>query len=144
MFNSKSICKYYACNKLKEKTLKQNVLPEFNLKTYKAVQTIAGKKSEFNNWTEALNYMYNDIIKIEFDIVILGCGAYGFPLASMLKKNGKISLHLGGVTQMLFGIKGKRWDDDPETSKLYNDFWVRPNEDETPANNKDVEEGCYW
>lgn len=139
---SKTIQNQYA---KREKLFKnKDVLPEFELKTLKSVQSIAGETCDFKDWLEALNYMYNEAVKIDFDVVILGCGAYGFPLGAMLKRYGKTVLHMGGVTQILFGIKGKRWDDDPVASQLYNEHWVRPDEDETPGNNKDVEEGCYW
>ena len=46
--------------------------------------------------------------------------------------------------QLLFGIKGKRWDDHPIISKLYNSAWVRPAESETPPSKSVVEGGSYW
>lgn len=27
---------------------------------------------------------------------------------------------------------------------FFNDFWVRPSDDETPKSAKGVEGGCYW
>ena len=121
-----------------------NILPEFNLKTIKAVQTIAGEKSEFKDWFEALDYMYKKALDTDFDLAIIGCGAYGFPLAAMLKRAGKKTIHLGGATQLLFGIKGNRWDDNPTISKLYNDYWVRPDITEVPKQSNMVEGACYW
>ncbi len=123
-----------------------DILPEFELKTLKAVQTIAGEKDErFNDWFEALQYMHDEAMKIDFDVAIIGCGAYGFPLAAMLKKSGKQAIHLGGATQYLFGIKSKRADDgNPVITALYNDAWVRPSENEKPKNADSVEGGCYW
>jgi len=121
------------------------VLPEFSLKTLKAVQTIANSKDDrFENWFEALEYMYNEAMKIDFDVAILGCGAYGMPLSAKLKKAGKVVIYMGGVTQMLFGIKGARWDKDPEASKLYNNYWVKPLVQDIPQNADQVEERCYW
>lgn len=120
-------------------------LPEFKLVTLKSVQTIAGTKDDrFETWFDALQYMYNESIKIDFDIAIIGCGAYGYPLAAKLKKFGKQAIHLGGVTQILFGIKGKRWDNNPLGQKLYNEFWVRPNEEDIPLHSERVENACYW
>ena len=125
-----------------------NILPEFELKTLKAVQTIAGEKDErFETWFDALNWMYQEAMKIDFDIAIIGCGAYGFPLAAMLKKAGKQAIHLGGVTQILFGIKGKRWDEQEEYQYIrdfYNDAWVYPSETDKPKHSNEVEGGCYW
>jgi hypothetical protein len=122
----------------------QEILPEFNLKTIKAVQSIAGEETNFADWFEALDYMKNLINETQFDIAIIGCGAYGFPLAAHIKRMGKKSVHLGGATQVLFGIRGSRWDSRSFISELYNENWVYPNRIETPLRHKDIENGCYW
>lgn len=122
-----------------------DILPEFSLFTLKAVQTIAGQKDKrFNDWFEALDYMFEETKKIEYDVAILGCGAYGLPLAAKIKASGKQAIHLGGATQLLFGIKGTRWDEHPIISKFYNSNWVRPSADDIPQNAYQVEKGCYW
>lgn len=120
------------------------ILPEFELITFKAVQTIASNKSEFTDWFEALESMKNQIDKIDFDIALIGCGAYGFPLAAHVKRMGKKSVMLGGALQILFGIKGKRWDNHPEISLLINDNWSRPLPDEVPSNSIKIDGGSYW
>lgn len=122
-----------------------DVLPDFELITLKAVQTIAGTKDErFETWFDALAYMTGEIKKIDFDVALLGCGAYGLPLSVEIRKMGKQAVYLGGSLQLLFGIKGSRWKDHPVISKLYNDFWVYPDAEDTPENAKKVEGGCYW
>jgi hypothetical protein len=88
--------------------------------------------------------MCEQIASKEFDVAILGCGAYGLPLASFVKSLSKKAVHLGGATQILFGIKGKRWDDRPLYRSLYNDHWVRAAPGETPANHVSMEGGAYW
>ncbi|OBR89894.1 hypothetical protein CLRAG_38710 [Clostridium ragsdalei P11] len=130
----------------REKLFKnKDMLPSFDLKTLKAIQTLAREKDErFETWFDALEYMYNEALKIDFDIALIGCGAYGFPLAAKLKKAGKQAIHMGGMLQILFGIKGRRWDDDPIVSKLYNEYWVRPGENEKPVRAESIENGCYW
>ena len=121
------------------------ILPEFELRTVTAVQTVAGQiDPRFKSWFDALDYMYDEAMKCDFDIALIGCGAYGFPLAAKLKKSGKMAIHMGGMLQVLFGIKGKRWDEDPIVSKYYNDSWVRPGEDEKPKSSNVVVDGCYW
>lgn len=125
--------------------LNEEILPDFELKTLKAVQTIAGEQDErFETWFDALDYMYEQAMKIDFDIAILGCGAYGLPLAAKLKEAGKQAIHMGGVTQILFGIKGRRWVDNPRAGIIFNDTWVYPKENETPKKSKVVENHCYW
>lgn len=116
-------------------------LPEFaSLETVKAIQTIAGNEAGFKTWFDALEYMKKEIEKHDFDVCLLGCGAYGFPLAAHIKRMGKQGIHVGGVLQIYFGIKGKRWDD----KELYNEFWVSPSDLERPEGLKNVENGCYW
>lgn len=124
-----------------------DILPEFELQTLKAVQTIVGTKDErFETWFEALKWMYDEALKIPFDIAILGCGAYGQPLACMLKRAGKQAIHIGGATQIMFGIRGRRWElNSPFISSLFNENWVRPSAAETPLNKENNEfGGAYW
>lgn len=122
-----------------------NLLPEFkSLQTIKAVQTIAGNRSGFEDWFQALEYMKEEINKLEFDIAIIGCGAYGFPLAAHVKRMGKKALHMGGATQILFGIKGKRWSNIKKFDTVINEYFVSPNETDRPKNSDLVENGCYW
>ena len=135
-----------------------DVLPEFELKTLKAVQTIIGTRSEFESWFEALKYMEDEIDKIDFDIAIIGCGAYGLPLAAHVKRIGKQAVHIGGGTQLLFGILGKRWTEQyqgfwhyrPDINisldyhPLFNEYWVSPSQNEKPKGSEKMEGGCYW
>jgi len=116
------------------------VLPAFEMKTLKAVQSIAGSSVPFSGWFEALDFMSERVGNTRFDVALIGCGAYGFPLAAFVKRLGKQAIHLGGALQLLFGIKGRRWDH----LGCYNEHWVRPAREERPANFTNVEEGCYW
>lgn len=83
-----------------------NILPQFKLTTIKAVQSLGGS-NKFNNWFEALDWMKAEMDKVDYDICLIGCGAYGFPLAAQAKRKGKKAVHLGGSLQLLFGIRGK-------------------------------------
>lgn len=122
-----------------------NVLPAFkSLQTIKAVQTIAGQKSKFEDWFSALDYMKTEIDKRDFDIAIIGCGAYGFSLAAHVKRMGKKAIHLGGPTQMLFGIKGKRWVENPDFDHIINEHFVYPNQADKVQHAQKVEDACYW
>lgn len=122
----------------------KDILPRFDLICYKAVQTSAGEvDSRFSNWFEALEYMESEIAQIDYDVALLGCGAYGMPLAAWIKMQGKKAIHMGGVLQIMFGIKGKRWDNN-DTAKMYNEYWCYPSDSETPKGNVMIEGGCYW
>lgn len=121
-----------------------NVLPEFELKTVRAVQTIAGEKSQYEDWFQALAAMMDIISGVNFDIALIGCGAYGLPLAAHVKRMGKQAVHLAGWTQVLFGIKGKRWIDNPRVAPFMNEYWSHPLPSEVPKNYTVIESGCYW
>ena len=121
-----------------------NILPDFEIDTIKAVQSLSGEDTRFKSWFDSLEFMKDQISKKKFDIALIGCGAYGLPLASHVKRLGKIGIHLGGCLQLLFGIKGKRWDNNPQITKFYNKYWVRPLEIEKPKKYLKVENGCYW
>lgn len=122
----------------------KQILPNMSLITFKAVQTIRNNKSEFSTWFEALNYMTSQIKKIDFDIALIGAGAYGFPLAADIKRMGKIAFHIGGSLQLYFGIRGQRWDVDPNFQKMFNEYWVRPLAEEHPNNYTKGEGAVYW
>jgi hypothetical protein len=121
-----------------------DVLPEFELITIKAEQTIAGQPSRFSNWFEALASMEDKISKADFDVALIGCGAYGMPLAAHVKRMGKQAVHLAGWLQVLFGINGQRWRSDPRFTQFINDAWQSPLPHEIPSGFKKVENGCYW
>ena len=133
-----------------------DILPEFaSLRVIKAVQSLGGENNGFKDWFEALDWMKNKIDKEEYDICLIGCGAYGFPLAAHVKRQGKKAIHLGGALQLLFGIKGKRWENPTygvkewgipygSYSTLMNEYWIRPGESGRPQNANQVEGGCYW
>lgn len=120
----------------------KKVLPKFDLLTLKAVQSIAGNNGGFESWFKALDYMKEEIRKKDFDIAIIGAGAYGLPLAAFIKEIGKQAIHLGGATQILFGVKGQRWEKREDFKKLFNEYWINPIE--KPKNFEKVEGGCYW
>lgn len=133
-------------------------LPPFELLTLKAIQNpdwqiqvgndkqVGSHKARgpFETWFDALKYMEDEIAVKEFDIALIGCGAYGLPLAAHVKRLGSKGVHLGGVTQMLFGIKGKRWLNNYGFTG-YNEHWVFPYPEDTPTDVTHIEKGGpYW
>ena len=128
--------------KIKDKLFtNKNFMPDFELYTLKAVQTLADNKSvPFKNWFEALESMKQKMQEIDFDVALIGAGAYGFPLGAYAKKLGKQALHIGGMLQLYFGIRGNYYD----SFQYHNEYWTRPLEEEKPKGFKKVEAGRYW
>jgi hypothetical protein len=122
----------------------KDILPEFNLFTIPAVQSLNGDSNGFSDWFEALYWMKTEIDRRNYDICLIGCGAYGLPLAAHVKRQGKKSVHLGGALQLLFGIWGNRWEDklwNGFYTSLKNEYWVRPTKEKIP---KVIEPSSYW
>jgi len=122
----------------------REVLPDFELLTFQVEQTLGGRSSRFASWFDALEWMMEEIDRISFDVAIIGAGAYGFPLAAHIKRSGRKAVHLGGATQLMFGIMGKRWEKDAALRPFVNEYWTRPLPSETPPSAPLVENGCYW
>lgn len=125
----------------------RNVLPhQINFKTMKAIW-FTGRGDDFPTFFDALDYMYQEIMKIDFDIALLSCSAFGYNLAPMIKRAGKQAIQMGGSMQLLFGIWGARWDDYKPYLPLKNEYWVRPPKTEVPKDQKGLDEmdnSCYW
>jgi hypothetical protein len=101
------------------------------------------EKSPYRDWSEGVDRLTEEALKHEFDLALVGAGAWSLPLLANLKRAGKKGLHLGGATQLVFGIKGRRWDQEGWYMP-YNEAWVRPLPEETPAGCMQKEKGCYW
>lgn len=122
-----------------------DILPEFaSLTVVQAVQGLAGQDTGYGSWFDALAAMEGAMDAADYEVAVIGAGAYGLPLAAHARETGHVAVQMSGATQLLFGIKGKRWDDHPVIGKLYNDAWVRPATGEQPAAKEKVEGGSYW
>lgn len=96
------------------------------------------------SWKGAVDFMEEEVMATGARVVLLGCGGLAMPLAARLQRHGKICIVLGGAIQILFGIKGKRWESHPVISQLFNDTWVYPADEEVPRAARSIEGGCYW
>lgn len=96
--------------------------------------------SPYQSWSDGLDRLTEAACRVDFDVALIGAGAWSLPLAARIKASGRSAIHLGGQTQLIFGIKGSRW----ESYGIYNDSWVTADPAETPRNRNKVEDGCYW
>ena len=122
------------------------LLPDFELVTLKSPYGFSN--NTYTDWFVMLAALEERMTELArnpgFDIALLGCGAAGIPLAVHAKRLGKIGIHTGGPTQLLFGIRGGRWDARPEFQPFFNEAWTRPKPDETPKEAPKVDKGGYW
>ena len=96
------------------------------------------------NYFETLDAVFEEIKQIDFDIALLGCGAYGHMLCHLIDSQlGKDAIYIGGSIQTIFGILSKR---EKDCSNLpVNEYWITNIPEEyKPPNYKQIENGCYW
>ena len=117
----------------------QGSFPSFELMTYKPVNSIGGKSNEFARWADALQHMIDDVSKLDFDIALVGCGVYGVPLSVHIKRMGRVAIHTGGSTQLIFGIKAQVYD----SWGFYNENWIRALPEDVPSNMGLIENGRF-
>lgn len=97
-----------------------------------------------NNYKDAVESIVKKTLDSWAEVAIIGCGGMGMIIGSKLKDAGLQVVVMGGATQILFGIKGKRWENHEVISTFFNDAWISPNPENIPSNYSLVENGCYW
>jgi hypothetical protein len=104
----------------------------------------------YKNFFDCLTAIKKQIAKHQFDFAVVGAGAYSLPLLKFIKQMGVPCVHLGGQTQLLFGIRGQRWETEYDEAwrqaNFYNNsqYWIKPLPTDIPTNKEMVENGCYW
>ena len=108
----------------------------------KSENTITGNEVD-DHWLQTFNKLKKRVKnEKEPGLWLLSCGCYGLALCEDIKNRGGKAIYVGGLLQLLFGIRGKRWDDREEVKRNYNEYWVYPSE--RPKNAENVESACYW
>lgn len=121
------------------------VLPDFDLLTLIPPRAHHGEILNANGWFSALEDLTDRVLEMDFDVAIVGAGPFGLPLAAEIKRDGRKVVHLGGATQLLFGVMGRRWEGDPLISSFRNKYWVRPSGSETPPlPARRLSDHSYW
>jgi hypothetical protein len=119
----------------------KNFLKDFDLETVTSVNSAGeGNTTSFRDWFQALESMKSQIGQIDFDIALLGCGAYAFPLGAYIKGLGKQAITVCGALQTYFGVYGNRKEELPER----NEYWIRPNSNTRPKGYEKIEGSAYW
>lgn len=123
----------------------EKMRPKYQLLTVQSYNVLGGNVGNrcIGDWFDALEKMKESISLLDFDIALIGCGAYAFHLAAYVKTIGKKAITTCGSTQLLYGIYGNRWEKFLIDYKLMNDYWVRPF-DSKPIGYEKVENAAYW
>jgi len=103
-----------------------------------------GWPSGVESWDDAVQMLVEQVKASGATVALIGCGGLGMILGARLKREGISAIILGGAIQVLFGIKGLRWENHSVISRFWNDSWVWPAADEIPRGAFKIEGGCYW
>jgi hypothetical protein len=124
----------------------KDVLPACELIVYRPFNSYTDEPAVDCDWFWYLEQMKEQIEIIDFDIALIAAGPFGLPLAAAIKNMGKKAVHVGGALQLLFGIKGSRWEERPEFKTFINDQWIKPSGDEVPLQKvkTSIDNGSYW
>jgi len=126
------------------KAFQKKNYPAFELQTLKAPMTFGEVSSINNNWFKNLDLLISQSGELDFDIALIGAGAYSLPLVHAIKQQGKKAIHCGGGLQLFFSVMGRRWINSPYVLKYYNEHWTRPSVEELHHKSEHVENSCYW
>jgi hypothetical protein len=124
---------------------KPEILPDFDVVVVRSPFSPALATPTHSDWHAALADLEERIGALDFDVCLVGAGAYSLPLCAFVGSElRRGAVHLGGATQLLFGIRGKRWDRHPELQPFFNENWTRPLPSERPRGTWRIEGGAYW
>ena len=95
-------------------------------------------------WRAGVDFVVDSCVATGAKFAFVGAGALSLPICFELKKRGISAIHTGGGTQIIFGIRGRRWLSHSVISHFFNENWVSPQESEIPSAGSVIEGGCYF
>ncbi len=100
----------------------------------------------FGTSANLLNAIVERIDPGTFDVALIAGSSLGVPIAAAIKEQGRCAIALGGSLQVLFGVGGKRWREDPVWQRDHiTEAWTDVREDQVPrVATYHVEGGAYW
>lgn len=124
----------------------KQVLPSFDLTVYRPFNSYTDQPELGCDWFYYFDKMKAEIAALDFEVALIAAGPFGLPLAAAIKESGKKAIHIGGALQLLFGIKGSRWEDRPEFASFMNKHWIKPSGNEVPlaATKSAIDNSSYW
>ena len=79
-------------------------------------------------------------------IRVIERGTNGYSHYEKTKLN-KSAIYVGGGLQLMFGVMGTRWENNPMWKQIIHTEgckFIRPSDSETCSNQNSIEGGCYW
>lgn len=120
------------------------VLPDFHLRTVRMPLSPALAPPRHRDWEARFRALMDEVEAAPHDVLLVGAGGISLIAAARARAAGRVGIHMGGLTQILFGVLGRRWEGSAFLSGRRNAAWTRPSGEEAPETAVRVEQGCYW
>ena len=105
----------------------------------------AAVQTRYGTAFELLEAIMAAVAARSFDVALIAAAGLAIPLAARIKALGKVAISLGGHLQVLFGVLGQRWRDQPEWRERYiNEHWIDMPARYRPAETDVCDRGAYW
>jgi len=136
-----------------------DILPHFTVKYVKSFQCIGEQPLPHRDWNETMQATMRLVDAVgHFDVALIAAGSYGLPLAVYCKTVKSASaIVVGGSLQILFGLRGMRWDSlyptgfkhptystNGSIQTMYNKNWMYPLRQDTVINPERIEHGSPY
>ncbi|WP_298637083.1 hypothetical protein [uncultured Umboniibacter sp.] len=119
------------------------LLPTFELIGLMPPVTTSVDAISPEDFERSLYQLKLQVLELDFDVAIIGAGGYGLSIAAFIKELGKVALHIGGLTQLIFGVTGARWDDAGWMNAVDKRGWIRPTMNEDNKHAFNIAKGVY-
>lgn len=100
----------------------------------------------FGRSEHLLEWIVEQINPATFDLALIAASSLGIPIAAAIKAMNRSAIALGGALQVLFGVGGQRWWNDPHWQQLHiTPAWISVPADQVPqVAGGYVDGGAYW
>jgi len=105
----------------------------------------AETQATYRTALDLFDHIARQIDKTDFDVALIAAAGLNIPIASYVKKIGKVSIDLGGHLQVVFGVLGARWKAFENFVDNYvTDSWVSMPAKYMPRKKDVCDNGAYW
>lgn len=103
-------------------------------------------QQRFGSSENLLEWIQEQIDPATFDLALIAGSSLGIPIAAAIKGMNRSAIVLGGALQVLFGVGGRRWWNDPHWQEHHiTPAWISVPADQVPqVADGYVDGGAYW
>jgi len=103
-------------------------------------------QERFGSSENLLEWIVNQLDPTSFDLALIAGSSLGIPIAAAIRAMNRSAIALGGALQVLFGVGGRRWWNDPHWRQHHiTSAWISVPPEQIPqVAGAYVDGGAYW